>query len=94
MILTTYDNDNDNTNIIISSINTDNVIFRSGVRIPDWAGLRVNQFQASGWMKHPAIRGLRPPEHRAGKSHPDHKTTPLSKTKTTNATRMIWMNII
>ena len=31
-------------------------------------GLGVGPFQASGGMKHPAIKGLRPPEHHAGHS--------------------------
>ena len=29
--------------------------------------------------KHPAIKGLRPPEHHAGQFHADHKKTPPSK---------------
>ena len=33
--------------------------------------------------KHTAIKGLRPPQHHAGKFHPDNKKAPPSQTKGT-----------
>ena len=48
---------------------------------PTLGGLRVSQLQSLWRDKHPAIKGLRPPEHHAGKFRQDQKT-PSQKNKT------------
>ena len=53
-----------------------------GLRFESQAGQLTGKSTPSLWRdKHPAIKGLRPPEHHAGKFHLDHKKTPPSKTK-------------
>ena len=51
-----------------------------GLRFESQAGRVTGKAIPSLWReKHPAIKGLRPPEHHAGKFHPDHKKTPASQ---------------
>ena len=48
-----------------------------------WPGLRVSQLRSLWRDDHPAIKGLRPPEHHAGKFRQDHNDSSESKqTKT------------
>ena len=48
-----------------------------GLRFESLAGRVTGKSTPSIWRdKHPAIKGLQPPEHQAGKFHPDHKLTP------------------
>ena len=52
-----------------------------GLRFESQAGRGTGKSTPSLWRdRHPAIKGLRPPEHHAGKFHPDHKQAP-SQTK-------------
>ena len=54
-----------------------------GLRFESQAGRVTGKSIPSLWRdKHPAIKGLRPPEHHAGKFHPDHKKIPPNQAKT------------
>ena len=47
-----------------------------GPRFESQAGWVTGKSTPSPWRdKHPAIKGLRPPEQHAGQLHPDHKKT-------------------
>ena len=48
---------------------------------PTLGGLRVSQLQSLWRDKHPAIKGLRPPEHHAGKFRQDQKDSSESTKK-------------
>ena len=49
------------------------------------AGRVTDKSIPSLWRdKHPAIKGLQPPDHHAGKFHPDHKKTPPSNKEKTS----------
>ena len=51
-----------------------------GPRFESQAGRVTGESAPSLWRdRHPAIKGLRPPGHHAGKFHPDHEKTPPSQ---------------
>ena len=53
-----------------------------GLRFESQTGLVTGKSIRILWRDtHPAIKGLRPPEHHAGQCHPDRNKTPTSQTK-------------
>jgi hypothetical protein len=57
-----------------SSLAKDQLLHAGGPRFEPQTGRVVGKSIPSLWRdEHPAIKGLRPPEHRAGRFHPDHR---------------------
>ena len=62
----------------------DPILDAGGPRFESHAGRVTGKPTPSLWRdKHPAIKGLRPPEHHAGKFRQDQKTPPSQKNKNT-----------
>ena len=65
-----------------SSVAKDRLSDAGGPRFDSQTGPVTGKPIPSLWGdKHPAIKGLWPPEHHVGKFHPDHKKTPPSQIK-------------